>query len=83
MLREICQEISKLQKDRQFLRNLTLLGISTIALSGGIAEPYYYSATSPQQQRVADFSPFISAGMVIRTYHTVLDKDDEFHKLKK
>lgn len=83
MLREIYQEIIKLQKDRKFLRNLTLLGISTLALFGGIAEPYYYSATSPQQERVEHFSPFISAGMVIRTYHTVLDKEDRVHKLKK
>ncbi|MDJ0648014.1 MAG: hypothetical protein QNJ60_04845 [Xenococcaceae cyanobacterium MO_188.B19] len=83
MLREICQEIIKLQKDPKFLRNLTLLAISTIAFCGGIAEPYHHSATSAEQERLAQISPFISAGMVIRTYQTVLDKDEEFNKIKK
>ena len=77
MLREICQEMIKLHKDRKFLRNLTLLVISALTFSGSIAEQYHHSATSPEQQRLAQFSPFVSAGMVIRTYHTVLDKEDK------
>ena len=83
MLREIYQEITKLQKDPKFLRNLTLLVVSTIALSSGIAEQYHHSAQSPEQERLAQISPFISAGMVIRTYQTVLDKDEEFNEIKK
>ncbi len=71
MLREISQEINKLQKEPIFLRNLTLLAFSTFLFSGSIAEQYHYSRKSAEQERLEEFSPFMSAGMVIRTYHTL------------
>ena len=74
MLQETWQEFIKLQKDQRFTRNLTLLFLTVITSSLTLAAEYYHPARLAQQQRLTHFSPLVSAGMVIRTYETLLSQ---------
>ena len=72
MLQETWQELLKLQKEPRFTRNLTLLFLTVITSSLTLATEYYHPARVPQQQRLTQFSPLVSAAIVIRTYETLL-----------
>ncbi len=74
MLQQTWQELLKLQKEPRFTRNLTLLFLTVITSSLALATEYYHPARVPQQQRLTQFSPLVSAGIVIRTYESLLEQ---------
>ncbi len=65
MLQETWQEFIKLQKDQRFTRNLTLLFLTVITSSATLGAEYYHPARVPQQQRLTQFSPLLSAAIVM------------------
>ncbi len=72
MLQETWQELLKLHKEPRFTRNLTLLFFTVITSSLTLATEYSHPARLAQQQRLTQFSPLVSAGIVIRTYEILL-----------
>ena len=72
MLQETWLELLKLQKEPRFTRNLTLLFLTVITSSLTLATEYYHPARVPQQQRLTEFYPLVSAAIVIRTYESLL-----------
>jgi hypothetical protein len=68
MLSELWQEILALKEDRSFARNLAITTIATVTVTLGFAEVYNHPTRIAQQQRISEFSGFLSVGMVIRTY---------------
>jgi hypothetical protein len=67
MLAEIWQEITELKKDRQFVRNLGLVAMITLAFSCSLAAEYTHPERLAQKERLEEFSGLMSVGLCIRT----------------
>ena len=70
MLREIGQEITKLTKDRQFVRNLSLLAIITLTTACSIE--VNNRGQLAQRGQLNQCSSIISTGLCIKTQNTYI-----------
>ena len=70
MLREIGQEITKLTKERQFVRNLSLLAIITLATACSIE--VNNRGQLAQRGQLDRCSSIISTGLCIKTQNTYI-----------
>jgi hypothetical protein len=68
MLSELQTELSKLQKDPLFIRNLSLTTIAAIALTVGLAEVHRQPARVSQQEKLVEWSSMISVGIVVKAH---------------